>query len=203
MGCQLGQTALLGPTSRTRKGLSRFFRTLSVNLRTRRHKPFCGCGGLSTPDPALRLFWRQLVTDQSHLWWDLLSSSPGNWQPFQEGAPQSRAKPQAVSSRGSADPDRMGLSPSLGVWSAVCWILLSLCSFIYQKQTDNASRATARTVKGNTAQSPEPAWGASVWAVGFMNPGQKVSVWGFPGGLVVRNPHSQCRSCGFNPWSEN
>ena len=117
-------------------------------------------------------------------------------------SPEQSETPGRVPS-GSADPDRMGLSPSQGVWSAVCWILLSLCSFIYQKQTDNASRAAARTVKGNTAQSPEPARGASVWAVGFMNPGQKVSVWGFPGGLVVRNPRSQCRSCGLNPWSEN
>ena len=110
-----------------------------------------------------------------------------------------------MSPRESADPDRMGLSPSLGVWSAVCRIQLSLCSFIYQKRTDNASRATTRTVKGSArkTQGPEPAQGASVWAVGFRNPGQKVSVWDFPGGLVVENPRSQCRSCGFNPWSEN
>ena len=25
----------------------------------------------------------------------------------------------------------------------------------------------------------------------------------FPGGLVAKTPHSQCKGLGFNPWSEN
>ena len=35
------------------------------------------------------------------------------------------------------------------------------------------------------------------WAPGAM---QNPWSWDFPGGLVAKTPHSQCRKPGFNPW---
>ena len=32
---------------------------------------------------------------------------------------------------------------------------------------------------------------------------RKGRAWDFPGGPVVKTPHSQCRGLGFDPWSGN